>query len=253
MYIALGIGTLVAVALLRGRTGEVQPLTNADLNAAASGICEVLEQYPAPFQTPAEISLALARVSRPDFDWPPRPLATMEHKAVWASIQLWAVELVQGAEQLGLSPCETLQQGMMPPAPVLPPTPADPAPVLPPITGQEQPPVPPPGGPGGPGGIATPLPGTDPGATPIATTPTPGQRYQIKWGDTLAEVSRVAYGIPYDNNVARRDASIYVNDNAWNRANLAYNPTPSPANTWLGPEVIAFTPPYQAIYIPPAP
>lgn len=235
-FIALGVGLPLVLLALWGKTDDLAPLDEDELRELASIVCEGIGDEP---QTVEVMSQLIAETRHPQLTWPPPMLnATASHRVWWETLQAWLETLVEGAADVGETPCELLAD-MMPPLP--------PPPVVT-FTGQS-------GGGGGGGTETTPGPATlddiapgDGGGDgwPVLDEPTPGYAYQIEGGDTLSGVSTKAYGTTGFANVAGQKA---INDDPWNRANAGYQAT-KPGESYLGATRIDFLPPFDIIRIP---
>jgi len=254
--LTLTIAAATGYVYLRGRTDNVDTLTQDNVEGLAITVCESLQDTPASNQTPRTIAVAICESIRDDLSWPPRYFATKSHKQVWAQVLNWTTELVNDAAAAGvLNPCVYLLEDVFPLIPdddetvveVIPGAfdPGVPTPQLPPITGPE---VPPP-------------PATDPTvvAPIVADTPTPGRWYRVGTdpslqGKGLLTHTGKAYGLT--SGKARLNAAQVVNEAPQNRSTAEYAKCGETVSCTGGgiyydnQEVISFSTP-QLIYFPP--
>lgn len=226
----------VALFLLRGKTAEIEPLSQSDLDAMARSVCDVLGDEADVWATPDAIARAVARAAWGPLSWPPMPLATRSHKAAWGQVLEWAREVRARADGRGLTVCAMLRELQLVPA----------VPVVPPPSGPTLGGVPE----VGPGPmLPSPLPSLPLPVQEIRDEPTPGYWYAIKYGDTLLGVAGRAYGLPSGSMRLNRAKLI---NGAQANAQLRFSEPDTPfEQTHFPAGVLSFMPPYQTIYIPP--
>lgn len=190
----------IGLYLLRGKTGELELFGPDDLPKIAETICNALPPD-VTLQTPRAVALAVATEAYPDFTWPPRPLATASHKAVWMQISQWADQLFLDAAEAGvLDVCEYLTAADTPAPPPIGIPDAKQPPHLDPLAGK---PV-------------------------LAPTPTPGRWYEVGTDPSLKGKGHLrhvgkAYGLSAGTN-ARARAARGVNADPRNEETATYRP-----------------------------
>jgi hypothetical protein len=218
--LTLTIAAATGYVYLRGRTDNVDTLTQDNVEGLAITVCETLQDTPASNQTPRTIAVAICESIRDDLSWPPRYFATRSHKQVWAQVLDWTTRLVNDAAAAGvLNPCVYLLEDVFPLIPdddetvveVIPGAfdPGVPTPKLPPIADP---------------GVEVP---TDPTvvAPIVSDTPTPGRWYRIGTdpslqGQGLLRHVGKAYGLSPGS--ARLAAAVVVNEAPQNRSSAKY-------------------------------
>jgi len=266
MWLKVG-GPLLGLAWLRGKTGQLSAFQSSHAKQAALVLCESgLADIPPGFQTPqamakiiAETAYTVDRDGNPKtFDWPPRYLADKSHKQVWAQLVQWCTTIKEVAEASGFTVCEYLAAGEIPPIPPIPGE-VDQGPLIPAEPGPE------PSDPFEPDilGPGSTQPPTDPGLIPglqppsgpqmpmpPASSPTPGQSYQITMGDTFLGNVGQAYGLP--SGAERYQASLAVAAHPINKAVVDYYfGAPGSNEAGMYPQGRpSYNPPYQVIYFP---
>lgn len=231
----LAIGAF-ALWLLRGRTGELEPLSDADAAAMGRAVCDALGDESDVWASPEGIARAVGRQAYGDLSWPPRPLATASHKAAWAQLIAWGTDVRSRADALGVSVCSLLAGGALIPVPL----PAIPVPPPSPSPGFSLGGLPEPG--------PSPLPTIPTVPMVVTDDPTPGAWYRIAYGDTLLGVAGRAYGLPPG--TMRLNRAKLINGAQANAGLRFSEPDSTFEQTHFPAGALSFLPPYQTIYIP---
>lgn len=233
------IGGLLLWAL-RGKTGDLDPVTPANARAMAQAVCAALSDTAPAWQTPKAIATAVGKAAYPDVSWPPAPLATASHKAVWRQLLDWAETVKANADAAGRDVCDFL--GGVSAVPVPRPLPELVPEAVPATPGVQL----------VPGQATTPLPSSPIVVQEERDTPTPGFWYRIRSGDTLLGVAGRAYGYPAGTSMRLNRAKLI--NGAQANAELRFRP-PATGNAFelahFPGGLLRFNPPYQRIYIPP--
>jgi hypothetical protein len=231
------IPTAVTGALLlgawwgRGRTGDIY-VTEDEAKKVYQELCESIST--ADTVTVQDLAVLAGESIAPEMHWPPRFLATREHKSAWAQLLGWATAQQEIATAEGKSLCDVIKPG------------ADfsglkiKAVKVPKATGF----IP----------FSTGLAQNDPvpfgPGSNIADSPTPGKWSKQVPNLGLLSSAGIAYGLP--SGAARLAASKKVNEHPLNKAHSDYRPPGNNFEQTHYPIAILKFDNAQPIYFPPA-